>query len=100
MRKLPKQLPGKNHSQCRNGIRIMPLGTNAMTHAAGSPAPAWGQRIQDGRRGQRGKNGSARLPGTHKLRCTVWRDGGIRASYGLQSVPAPTPVSTPGNPVR
>src|ERR1700676_5469400 len=32
-----------------------------------------------------GKNGSARPPGTHKLRCIAWRDGGIRASCDLQS---------------
>jgi hypothetical protein len=30
-------------------------------------APVRGQRIQDDRRGQRGRNGSARPPGTHKL---------------------------------
>src|SRR5450432_294076 len=67
----------------------MSLGAYAATRGAGSPAAAGGQRIQDGRRGQRGKNGSARPPGTHKLRYIVSRGGGTRASCGLQSAPAP-----------
>jgi hypothetical protein len=41
-------------------MRIMPLGADAATHVAGSRALAGGQGIQDDRRGQRGKNGSAR----------------------------------------
>src|SRR5579859_3159309 len=61
----------------------MSLGAYAATRVAGSPPPAWGQRVQDDRRGQRGKNGSARPPGTHKLLCRVWRDGGTRASCDL-----------------
>src|SRR5580704_8865726 len=60
----------------------MPLGADSATRAGGSSEPTGGQRIQDDRRGQRGKNGSARPPGTHKLRCTTWRDGGIPASCG------------------
>ena len=43
LRKLPKQLPGKDHSQGRDGIRIMPLGTNAAIRAGGTPALAMGQ---------------------------------------------------------
>jgi len=50
--------------------------------------------------GRGGKNGSAQLPGAHKLRCIAWRDGGTLASCGPQSVPAPTLVLTPHNPVR
>ena len=69
LRELPEQVPGKDHSPCGNGIRIMPLGANAAIRAGGSPASGGGQRFQDGRRGQRGKNGSARRPGTHKPRC-------------------------------
>ena len=42
---LPQELSGKNHSQGRNGIGIMSLGANAVTHAGGSPAPVRGQRI-------------------------------------------------------
>jgi hypothetical protein len=66
---LPEQLSGKDHSQSRDGIRIMPLGTNAAI---------------------RGRNSGAG-PGAM---CPS------RASYDLQSVPTPTPVSAPGNPAR
>src|SRR5215471_5496471 len=100
LRKLPKQLSGKHNSQGGNRIWIMPFGANAVIPAGGSLAPAWGQGVQDGWRGRRGKNGSARPPGTHKPRCTAWRDGGIRASCDLQSAPTPTLVSAPHNPVR
>ena len=86
--------------QRRDRVRIMPLGAYAAIRGGGSPVLARGQRIQDYRRGQRGKNGSARPPGTHKLRCIAWRDGGTRASCGLQSAPAPTLVSVPRSPVR
>src|SRR5205809_549897 len=77
-----------------SGLPITPDGVGGIS------ALARGQRIQDDRRGQRGKNGSARPPGTHKLRCTVWRDDGTRASCDPQSVPTPTLVSTPRNRVR
>jgi hypothetical protein len=43
LRKLPMQLPGKDHSQCRDRIRIMPLGPNAATRAGGNPSTAAGQ---------------------------------------------------------
>ena len=49
---------------------IMPFGAGAATHAGGSRALAWGQRIQDDRRGQRGKNGSMATR-TFKLRCMM-----------------------------
>src|SRR5579883_135524 len=64
LRELPDQNLGKHCPQGGNRMRIMPLGANAATRAGGSPAPVRGQRIQDDRRGQRGKNGSARPPGT------------------------------------
>jgi len=41
-RELPNQLSGKHHSQGSNGMRIMPLGADAVTPAGGSSAPAWG----------------------------------------------------------
>jgi hypothetical protein len=69
LRELPDQKLGKHYPQGGNRVRIMPLGANAATRAGGSPVPVRGQRIQDDRRGQRGKNGSARPPGTHKLQC-------------------------------
>ena len=100
MRQLPQQQARQNNANRRDRMWIMPFGAGAATHAGGSRALAWGQRIQDDRRGQRGKNGSARLPGTHKLRCIVWRDGGTRASCDLQSDQTLILVSTPDNLVR
>jgi hypothetical protein len=90
LRELPEQLPGQDDSQCCNRMGIMPLGANAAIPAGGRLVPARGQRIPDGRRGQRGKNGSARPPGTHWPRCTAWRDGETRASCDLHNAPAPT----------
>src|SRR5580693_621982 len=75
----------------------MPLGACAATRVDGSPALARGQRIQDDRSGQRGKNGSARLPGTHKLQYMALRGGGTRASRALQSAPAPASVLIHGD---
>ena len=83
---------GPAHAQRGDRVRIMPLGANAATRAGGSPAAAPGLIIQDGRRGRRGKNGSARPPGTHTLRCKAWRDGEIRANSVLHSGPIPTPA--------
>src|ERR1700692_1735765 len=100
MRELSQQQAREDNSERRDRVRIMPLGAYAAIRGGGSSVLARGQRIQDYRRGQRGKNGSARPPGTHKLRCITWRDGGTRASCDLRSVPVPTLVSTPHNPVR
>jgi hypothetical protein len=100
LRQLPQQQTGQNDTQRRDGVRIMPLRAWAATRVGGSPATLRGQGIPHDRRGQRGKNGSARLPGTHKLRYIVLRGGGTRASCGLQSAPAPTLVSTPRSPAR
>jgi len=74
MRKLVEQVAGNRNSDRSDGVRIMPLGTNA-TPEGGSPAATAGLVIQDFRPGLRGKNGSARRSGTHRLRCRVWRDG-------------------------
>jgi len=41
-------------------VGIMPFGADAATRAGGSPAAAPGLIVQHGRRGLRGKNGSAR----------------------------------------
>ncbi len=70
----------------------MPLGANAATLAGGSPAAAPGLIVQHGRRGQRGKNGSAQPSGTHRRRCIKWRDDEIRANSGLHSAPTLTPA--------
>jgi hypothetical protein len=54
------QVPGEGDSQGSDGARIMPLGTNAANHAAGSLAAARALVIQDCRLGLRGKNDSVR----------------------------------------
>ncbi len=79
-------------------IRVMSLGPYAATRVAGSPVRVWGQRIQDDWLGQRGKNGSARLSGTRKPQCRVWRGGEIRANCDLRNGRAPVLASTPRNP--
>jgi len=94
MNELMKQIPGNRDADGSNGVRIMPLGTDA-TLSAGSPAAVWGLIIQDFRSGLRGKNGSARQSGTHKLRCKAWHDDETRANPGLHSDPGPVPASVP-----
>ena len=71
VRQLPQQQARQRDAQRGNRVWVMPLGTDPATRAGGSLPPARRQRIQDDRRGQRGKNGSARLPGTHKPQCTA-----------------------------
>ena len=71
VRQLPQQQARQREAQRGNRVWVMPLGTDPATRAGGSLLPARRQRIQDDRRGQRGKNGSARLPGTHKPQCTA-----------------------------
>src|ERR1019366_2401173 len=94
MRKLVEQEAGNRNSDGSDGVRILPLGTNA-TPSAGSPAAAWGLIVQDFRHGLRGKNGSARRSGTHKLRCKEWHDDETRANPGLHSDPSPTLALAP-----
>src|SRR3954452_19788296 len=100
MRKLPEQVLGDHCSQRCDGNRIMPLGAKAVIRVAGSSAIVWGLIIQHFRHGLRGKNGSARLPGTHKLRCTKWHGDETRASLALHNDQDPVPASTLRNPVR
>lgn len=68
MRELLQQLDRDQDAQGGDGVGIMPLGADAATRVGGSSAAAPGLIVQHGRRGQRGKNGSARPRGTHKLR--------------------------------
>ena len=71
VRQLPQQQARQRDAQRGNRVWVMPLRTDPATRAGGSLPPALRQRIQDDRRGQRGKNGSARPPGTHKPQCTA-----------------------------
>src|ERR1700737_4635109 len=92
LRQSLKQVASHGDMEHGDGVGIMPFGANAATLAGGSPAAAPGLIVQHGRRGQRGKNGSARPSGTHTQQYIKWRDGEIRANSGLHSVPIPTPV--------
>ena len=85
MGQLLKQLARDHDVERGDRVRIMSLGTDAATLAGGSPAAVPALIVQHGRRGQRGKNGSAQPSGTHTQRCTEWRDGEIRANFGLHS---------------
>ena len=100
MRQLPQQPARQNDANGCDRVWIMTPGAYAATRVAGSSAAARRPRIQADQLGQRGKNGSARPPGTHKLQYIAWRGGETRASCGLPSGPAPTLVSAPRNPVR
>ena len=93
VRQLREQVAGQS-SFCSVAIECG-LCRSGRTRRAARPE-VWrrlrGLIIQHCRRGLRGKNGSARSPGTHKPRCTRWRDGESRASRVLRSGPIPTPA--------
>ena len=74
MKQLLQQLTRDPDMEGGDRVGIMAFGPDAANLAGGSPAPAPGLIIQDGRRGRRGKNGSARQSGTHKLRYIKVRD--------------------------
>ena len=60
VRKLLKQVARDHDVERGDGVGIMPFGADAATRAGGSPAATRGLIVQHGRRGRRGKNGSAR----------------------------------------
>ena len=60
VRKLLQQVARDLDVERGDRVGIMPFGADAATLAGGSPAAVPGLIVQDGRRGQRGKNGSAR----------------------------------------
>src|SRR2546426_1808937 len=88
-----EQAAGDGYSQRRDRTRIMPLGTNAASRAAGTLAATRVLVVQDGRRGLRGKKDSVRPRGSHRPQYTRWRDDGSLASRGLHSDPGRVPVS-------
>src|ERR671919_1534812 len=71
-----------------NGLRIMPFGAHAPSRGAGTRAESAPCVAPVDRRGQRGKNGFVRSPGTRKRQCRAWRDDGILASRDPHNVPA------------
>ena len=86
---LPEQLAGDPDAEGGDRVRIMPLGAKAATPGAGSRRGFPAAVVRDDRLAQRGKNGSARPPGTHRRRCKAWRDDENRASRALRSAPIP-----------
>ena len=98
-RKIAMQMVRELDPECGDGMRAMPLGSEARP-AAGNRAATGALIIQQRRRVRRGKNGSAPLPGTHRRQCTNWRDGETRASLFLRNGRVPVLVSIPRNPVR
>ncbi len=89
---MPEKVLGEGDAEVGDGVRIMPLGAHPTSRGAGSLAGSRELAVGDGRPGLRGKNGSARLPGTHKPPYREWRDGEIPASPVLRSGPVPTPA--------
>src|SRR6476646_12172565 len=76
----------------------MPLGAYAANRVGGIPALTLEQRIQDDRRGQRGKNGFALPPETRKLQCIAWHDGETPANCDLRNARVLALVLVPHNP--
>src|ERR1700679_850337 len=98
--KLPKKDTRDGLSERGNRPGIMPLEANAASPEGGTWS-ALGRRVSPlYRHEQRGKNGSFRLPGTHKPRYREWHDDENRASLCLHSAPAQVLVSTLHSPAR
>lgn len=81
MRQLPKQQARQNDTQCRDRVRIMPLGAYSASLAAESPVTIWRRVIQHGRRGLRGK--TATLGHQEAIR------GDTKSSVMMKSPPTP-----------
>jgi SRSO17 transposase len=88
---LHKESGDLNTQRC-DRMRVMPLGANSASPAAGSGEVAGRRVAQDGRRGLRGKNGSFLLSRSRTPQYIAFRDGEIPASCGLRSDPTRVPV--------
>src|SRR5246127_2722304 len=86
-RELSEQNACDGLSKRSNGPGVMPLHAHRANPEGGTRAAFRGRVNPVDRRERRGKNGSARLPETHKPRCREWRDGESRASLVLHSGP-------------
>src|SRR6266496_5072623 len=96
--KLSKKSPGDGLSERGNRTGIMPFEANAAIPEGGTAAAFWGWIVPVDRSEQRGKNGSVRLPGTHKPQYRGLRDDEIRASLFLHNDPIRVLVSVLRNP--
>src|SRR5260370_14849798 len=67
-RELPEQNPCDSLSKCSDGARVMPLHAHRPNPEGGIWAAFRGRVSPPDRRERRGKNGSARLLGTHRPR--------------------------------
>src|SRR5260370_18275619 len=97
---LSKKNPGDGLSECGNRPGIMPLEANPAIPEGGTGAASWGWIVPVDQDGQRGKNGSARLRGTHRPQYREWRDDENRASPFLHSDPIQVLPSVLRIPVR
>src|ERR1022692_1724616 len=79
---------------------IMPLEANPAIPEGGTGAAFWGWIVPVDGHGRRGKNGSVRLPGSHRPQYRESRDDGNRASLVLHNDPAQVLASALRNPAR
>src|SRR6201997_4816844 len=98
--KLSKKDTGDGLSERGNRPGIMPFEANAAIPEGGTVAAFWGWIVPVDRHARRGKNGSVRLPGTHKPQYRGLRDDKNRASLFLHSDPVRVLVSVLRNPAR
>jgi len=78
----------------------MPFGSHPARRGVRRGPESSGWIGADGRRGRRGNNGSAPLPGTHRRRCRACHDDEIPSRRGVRSVPVRVPVAVLRNLVR
>src|SRR6266478_4884247 len=97
---LSKKNSGDGLTERGNRPGIMPLEANPAIPEGGTGAAFRGWIVPVDRHGQRGKNGSARLPGSHRPQYRGWRDDENRASLFLHSDPIPVLASVLRSPVR
>src|ERR1700760_1518736 len=92
--KLSKKDAGEGLSERGNRPGIMPFEANAAIPEGGTGAAFWGWIVPVDRHERRGKNGSVRLPGTHKPQYRGLRDDEDAATRCLHSDPSRVLVST------
>src|SRR6266702_1862721 len=89
---LSKKNPGDGLSERGNRPGIMPLEANPASPEGGTGAAFRGRISPVDRHGRRGKNGSVRLPGTHRPQYRGSRDDESPANLCLHSDPTQVPA--------
>src|SRR5689334_21670936 len=97
---LSKKNPGDGLSERGNRPGIMALEANPAIPEGGSGAAFWRWMVPVGRHERRGKNGSVRLPGTHRPQYKGSRDDESPANLCLHSDPTQVPASVVRNRAR